>query len=98
MQNLISFLRANKLVRVLFAALIVFSFLGLWAHHHEADHGHDCSVCYAVQSLIIQVAGLIFFVWIASLRPWRASRSEPTPIFSFFHGALLANRAPPTFA
>ncbi len=28
----------------------------------------------------------------------RVNDSELTPLFSFFHGAILANRAPPTFA
>ena len=81
------------------AVLVLLSFLGLAAHHHEADHNvHDCPVCRVAQLLIFVIVSVIVFLWIDTVRISRAIFDHTPNSFSAFHGAILANRAPPTFA
>src|SRR4051812_36716827 len=99
MQNFISSMRTNKLMRILLVLLIALSVFALWAHHHEAGHGdHGCALCQALQQIFFIVTGFIVTVWIASVRQRKFVLTETTVLQSLFHGAILCNRAPPVFA
>jgi len=98
MHTLISFLRTSKTARIALAVFLVFSFVAVSAHHHEANHGYDCSVCHAVQTLALNFAVILFFVWVSSVSSRRFVAAKSAPLFALFHGAILSNRAPPVFA
>lgn len=99
MKSLIHFFRTNKIVRLFLVALVLLSFLGLANHHHEADHdAHDCPICRVAQLLLAVIISAIVFLWIDTVRFSRAIFDRTPNLFSAFHGAILANRAPPTFA
>lgn len=99
MKSLIHFFRTNKIARLFLVVLVLLSFFGLAAHHHEADHAtHDCPVCRVAQLLIAVVVSMLVFLWVDTVRISRAIFDHTPNSFSAFHGAILANRAPPIFA
>lgn len=96
MKLFIDFLRSNKLVRVLMTLVILASFFGLAAHHHEAgETGHECAVCRLVQLIaaVVLTWGL-FFIYKARPKICFVFLTD-VPLFFPVRVSSLRNRAPP---
>ena len=84
-------------MRLLLALLILVSFLGLAAHHHEAGHGaHDCPVCRIAQTLLVLIIARTVFMLMGPAPSIRLPLSRTFPrLVSVFEQITPPNRAPP---
>jgi hypothetical protein len=87
----------NRFLIIFAIAMLAFSFMALFLHHHDADHAeHDCPVCR-----LVQIISGLFVLIIAALLSLPSQVQKFLSVFeprlsSRLFSPALQERAPPT--